>query len=347
MRTPSVERFETTMGEVRRPSSQRSPRTRLCLRVPRSLTEFVADWWVRVTDREYWRTMKLVRRGQKLPQVKCRPRRRGSVWGIVMVKNEADVIEAFVTHAFTQGLDCLLIMDNGSSDGTREKLNDLSSTHHLLIGEDQEPGYFQAHKMSRLAWAAWRGGADWVVPMDADEFWLGEQGTLAQDLGQRTSDVVTAKVYNVFPTPRQPQLTAPTGPVRFDHEPGPHDKVCARSFPGMWFSVGNHFVSRPGRREGTLKIVHLPWRSFEQYQRKVTQGASALARTNLALDLGSHWRVNAGMSKDVLRERWKNLLRGSAPDDMTWRPGPQASEVTLLGATSWGDVLRATQASTE
>jgi hypothetical protein len=41
---------------------------------------------------------------------------------------------------------------------------------------DREPAYFQAAKMTRLARAAARAGADWVVPFDADELWFADRG---------------------------------------------------------------------------------------------------------------------------------------------------------------------------
>ena len=41
--------------------------------------------------------------------------------GVAMVRNEADIVEAFVRHNLTQ-VDALTVVDHGSTDGTSEIL---------------------------------------------------------------------------------------------------------------------------------------------------------------------------------------------------------------------------------
>ena len=53
-------------------------------------------------------------RGVELPKLPRSRRRPGEVWGVTMVRDEADILEATLTHLLTQDVDHLLVADNGS-----------------------------------------------------------------------------------------------------------------------------------------------------------------------------------------------------------------------------------------
>ena len=104
---------------------------------------------------------------------------------ITRVKNEIDIVEAFVRH-HAGYFDKLIIVDDGSSDGTYELLRALQE-RGLPIVVMREPtiGYFQSRQMTHLLRIATeRFGADWVVPLKhVDEFIEPPDGlTLAQVL---------------------------------------------------------------------------------------------------------------------------------------------------------------------
>lgn len=40
------------------------------------------------------------------------------IWGITMVKNEADIIEQTIRYLLNQGVEYILVADNGFTDGT-------------------------------------------------------------------------------------------------------------------------------------------------------------------------------------------------------------------------------------
>ena len=70
--------------------------------------------------------------------------------GIAMVRNEADIIEAFVRHNLTV-LDALVVVDHGSLDGTGEILALLQREGlPLRVMRDASPGFFQAERMGAL-----------------------------------------------------------------------------------------------------------------------------------------------------------------------------------------------------
>lgn len=123
---------------------------------------------------------------------------RTEVWGIAMVKDEIDILPSVIDHMFQQGVHRLLIADNLSHDGTREYIRE-RSTHdsRIIYAEDNYIPYVQSEKMTWLAHLAWRYGARWVIPFDADEFWFAPRGqTLAEFL--RASASETAVYYAGF-----------------------------------------------------------------------------------------------------------------------------------------------------
>ena len=88
-----------------------------------------------------------------------------------MVKNESDVIETFVRHN-VRFVDAMLIIDNGSTDGTRAILASLTREGlPVVVYDDPRPGYVQSERMTALYGEALRYFApDGLLMLDADEF---------------------------------------------------------------------------------------------------------------------------------------------------------------------------------
>jgi Glycosyl transferase family 2 len=258
-----------------------------------------------------------VRRGMELPDLPTRQGFAHQLWAVTMVKDEADIIESSIRHLFEQGVSGVLVADNGSTDETPAILNKLSRELNLYLARDREPAYYQDHKMSLLADWARRAGAGWIIPFDADEFWWAPVGTLAQWLRSQDAAVVQARIHNVFPA-----ASAPAG-WALDAEPHLHPKVAFKAYPKAFVQFGNHSVRRPGAWAQGLLITHVPWRSFEQFSRKLRNGAAVL---DLASDdelRGSHWRT-AGRGTDAqLATMWHDLESGHDEPDIGWSPvGP-------------------------
>src|SRR3977135_4271324 len=90
---------------------------------------------------------------------------------ISRVKNELDIIEAFVRH-HSQYFNTLIVLDDGSSDGTYEVLQALQAAGlPLVLMREPSVGYEQSRYMTRLLrMAVDQFGADWIMPLDADDF---------------------------------------------------------------------------------------------------------------------------------------------------------------------------------
>jgi glycosyltransferase involved in cell wall biosynthesis len=233
-----------------------------------------------------------------------------------MVKNELDIIEETLRHLADQDIDEILVADNGSSDGTLERLRELTQELPLHVALDEEPRYFQAAKMTALAQVAGRAGASWVVPFDADEFWFANERSLGQFLRESDAGVVTARLFNVFP---QEDGDA----WRLDPVPGDLPKVAFRPHRLARLAVGNHWITHPGRPGSGLYIAHYPWRSAKQLRLKTHQGAQALTARQREDGIGWHWTAAATAADAWLDDAWSAIEHGQRFDQLHWTPSGQ------------------------
>jgi hypothetical protein len=99
------------------------------------------------------------------------PLRKPKVWSVSMVRNEADIVEAFVRHNAAI-LDGMAIIDHGSIDATLPILTALARERlPIILIKSAAPGYLQEQMTTATARDVFRQtGADFVLPLDADEF---------------------------------------------------------------------------------------------------------------------------------------------------------------------------------
>lgn len=260
---------------------------------------------------------------------------RGEIWGIAMVRNEADVLEGTLTQLASQGVDRVLCVDNGSTDATRDVLASAPRDLPVIVGDDSWTAFEQSAKMTVLADAARRAGAAWVLPFDADERWMGQGGSIADVLRSTAAPIVVAELVNAFPDPLQ------DGAWRLDPTAHHDPKMAFRPMRGTVIGMGNHRVMRPGNIVPGLGIVHLPWRSFEQFRAKVEHGSRALAAAELNSDAGWHWRRLGTMDESELRDVWCQLLSGEKIPENAWQPGTKTVPFSFAAMLQWEDIIAA------
>jgi glycosyltransferase involved in cell wall biosynthesis len=223
---------------------------------------------------------------------------------VATVMNEADIIEASVTHLLEQGVELVLIAD-ASTDGTKDILAGLPVT----VIDDTESFHRQPWWIDRLACQAQAAGADWVIPFDADEFWIAtDRRTLAEVFAEQPAEVgvlqATMWQHHDF--------------VRRELNPKPLPKVAYRP-GGVAVTEGNHAVrgAAGSTVAGLLEVRELQYRSFEHFCRKITE-RNATIDPALSASHGWHHKRLAGHSVDELREVWDGMMSVPTISDPIW-----------------------------
>jgi hypothetical protein len=209
----------------------------------------------------------------------------------LLVRDEADVVDAQIAHHLDAGVDFVIATDNRSSDGTTEILELYASKGRLHLIREQGDDLRQSEWVTRMArLAATDFGADWVINADADEFWWPEGESLADVLDAVPSDfgVVRAAWRNFVPRPDGHEFFAERMTVRHcapsfhPHPLSTHSKSAHRADADVRVGRGNHEAFahdlRPIRGWYPFEILHFPVRSLEHCRRKYVTQFVALER---------------------------------------------------------------------
>jgi hypothetical protein len=211
----------------------------------------------------------------------------------LLVRNEADVLPAHLSHHAAHGIDAYCAADNGSTDGTLYLLAYcplVLSLRHIVSVEDGADEYRQAEWVTQLTETAHSLEPDWLVHLDADEFWSGLETLTSVPAGVPCVRVAS---YDHLP---EAGRVADASFRREDlprRRPHPtHYKVAHRRIWGARVSFGNH--SLDGHEQAPIwpgvVIDHYPVRSYEQFVRKVARGAFVMGNSGQPFAICSHWR---------------------------------------------------------
>jgi len=296
--------------------------------------------------------------------------------GIAMVRNEADIIEAFVRHNLTV-LDALVVVDHGSLDGTGEILALLQREGlPLRVMRDASPGFFQAERMTGVAREAFaRERADFIFVIDADEFIkVAARVELERALATIPPGAHALMSWLTY-VPASFRDGAHRPEIRWRlpvERHGSHKCIVSRSFaerPKQYLVSGNHLVddlatpkAPPHARlpATVVALAHYPVRGRDQLIRKVVLGYLAHLATRPDNDRqAAHWRdlfieLRDGATFDDERVRQiahnyglpRDAWRVVNTDDLVDDPVPMAFELRYEQAAPM-DTLRLLMRFTE
>ncbi len=272
----------------------------------------------------------------------------------LLVKDEVDIIADNIRVHSALGVDNFVVMDNGSTDGTRELLASLAKNFEMTIIDRPVLDYQQSNwktEMSRIATKKY--GADWVITNDADEFWIPKEGDLKHELSatgsiiacQRANILFSRKAFDeggkyyeetnrvLYPIhyaqgiqEREEHLSIMLGEI--------HGKVMVRTLGLLRVKGGNH---RAWHLWGwynqcdsaNVMVYHFPIRSKQHFISNI-ENRRALLKKGVT-KMGSHYKrwvkmleegkLEEELSRLVLDENYEKVLRnlGVVVEDHTPR----------------------------
>jgi glycosyl transferase family 2 len=199
----------------------------------------------------------------------------------LLVRDEADIIDAQIAFHLHAGVDFMIVTDNASQDATTEICKSYAADGHLhLIREDRDD-MRQGEWVTRMArLAATEFGADWVINSDADEFWCSHGAAIKDVLAEvpKRFDTVRALMRNFVPRPgnsffadRMNVRLVPGEAAWHRYRVHPfhgQDKVIHRAHPEVTVTEGNHDARWPLsadlRGSWPFEVLHFPMRSVTQ-----------------------------------------------------------------------------------
>ncbi len=239
---------------------------------------------------------------------------------VSVVRDEEDIIRDTVGNMLQQ-VDRVYVADNGSIDGTRDALESLEGD--LVVADDTDTAHYHGRKITELAEQARQEGAEWIVPFDADEFWIARGHDRIADALATVDPAIAicdAELYDHRSTARDDLSHRGVRRMQWrSRHPLPLPKVAFRPVQGAEVHMGNHGVTFPSRAVplrlgGLLTVRHFPYRSPTQFIRKVRQGAAAMRETNLSEDSCAHWRAYDRLSDEQLREVFFKFFFRTKPE---------------------------------
>ncbi len=255
------------------------------------------------------------------------------IHGLCLVKNEADILRQSL-QAARAWCDAIYVLDNGSSDGTWELVQELAREDPAIVPWKQEAAPFHDNLRAQIyhAFADRAQPRDWWVRLDADEFYIDDPGQFLRRVPASTSCVWSAVVSYYFSTEEARRYHA--DPSQFADEV-PITERCRHYFT-HWSEVRfvRHEAVEPwdDRKNWPEKVLtgrvrshperiryrHFPYRSPAQIERRIaTRAPTALSGTSFRHEAVKNWRASVELLATQQR-RWPYFEFVTDRDEMEW-----------------------------
>jgi len=226
----------------------------------------------------------------------------------LLVRDEADIIKYNLDHHFNFGVDKIMVMDNGSVDGTRDIITQYGKD--IIIIDNPVQDYRQSEWVTGMNVKAKELGAKYIINADADEFFFNRSKNLKDEFLNHPENAFTIELVNVgllyndgnesFPNDTKCMIldNYTSEGVRMKWPRKAMYKV--QDYPVV-IAQGNHNVDGiPDHVEAKETIIfHFPYRSKKHFFTKIINGGKAYEdgpKSNCGF--GHHWRAMYNLYKE-------------------------------------------------
>lgn len=189
----------------------------------------------------------------------------------LLVRDEVDIVEENIKFHLRQRIDFIIATDNGSIGGIRDVLLKYQNKGVSELIDEPEQNYNQVTWVDRMIKIAKeKYHADWVINLDADEFWFSQKGNLKEDL-------ILLDKYNVVYVPflyMYPDENKPQGEPFYYNIKGQYKNLikCIHKTKGYKkVEMGSHDVQMEKKIATAytgISLFHYFIRSYEQFEHK-------------------------------------------------------------------------------
>ncbi len=255
----------------------------------------------------------------------------------LVVRDEEEILTSNLDYHLAEGVDVILVIDHGSSDGTAAILERYAAGGRVRAWREENPANLQPSRVGRLlSIARDEHQADWVIHGDADEFWMPTAGSLRDVLAavpERYGYLVVQR-HDFLPAlgeePFHQRMT-----VRYRRslnlrgttlEP----KVAQRPAAADAVAHGNHSLVSPTMEPAppieAVEVLHFPMRTFAQFEAKVL-------KTGIGHELNPDREDQVGCDQlELLAKQRRGELRSHyerIADERTIQRGLESGELVL------------------
>jgi len=233
----------------------------------------------------------------------------------LLVRDEVDIIDENIKYHLENGVDMIVVIDNGSKDGTRDILDKYVKKGVLFYEVEDNHTFEQDKWVTRLIGIALKKyNATHVINCDADEFWTSKYGNLKRSIAENYfADIIKVGVRNFLPPiskkskgfrskdfkyyvaktvlcPGEVEKRISGDLLRYEY---PEKIITSRKITSIGYgndSVNSKVPIKEVKSE-SIFIRHYPIRSYSQFRGKVINGGSSYRKNPTKNpSIGWHWK---------------------------------------------------------